>query len=84
MKILQLEIEELETVSEIVKKYKNLDVDLTVIVKKLEELNASKNDVLSKVDEIKHEELLFLGKLKAKYGKGSLDLYTLKYVVQDD
>lgn len=82
MKRIELQDTELQTASDIVKKYREAEVELNAIQQQLISLDEQKTDLLNRI-EITHEgEMKFFEELESKYGIGKLDLLTFEYVAK--
>jgi seryl-tRNA synthetase len=84
MKTVELQEKEINEANFIIEKYKNVDTSLRTIEKQLEALDKQRADVMRKLENIQKEEVKFFKKLKKKHGEGRLDLYTMKYVINNE
>ena len=84
MKIVELKEKELNEVNIIIKKYKEIESELFQVQIELEKLDQEKDRLLKKLEKTRQQERHFSEKLNSSYGKGQIDLYTMKYVINYD
>jgi len=81
MKVVELKKSELREVNRMIDQYRKIENELSAVLEKLQELENDKNHYIEELDKTKESESSFFKVLEKKYGKGRIDLHTMKYVV---
>ena len=80
MEVIELNFSEKLAIQNIVTEYKHIENNLTEIQDQLQSLADQQEDILKKLDNVKTQEFELFSDIEEKYGKGSFDLYTMKYI----
>ena len=84
MKFVSLNETEIKEAKKIISKYKELEKSLSRVQTQLEKLDNERKLLMKSLDQTRNNEENFFSKLNSVYGKGKLDLYTMKYIVNED
>lgn len=80
MNQIELKEDELIKISNIVKRYREIENELDDINDKLQSIEKNKTKLLNLLDNTRVDEVKLFSKLKKRYGEGKLDLTTFKYI----
>lgn len=84
MKLVNLKEKEIKEANRIIEKYKELETALNRVQEQLEKLDKERELLISTLNSTRVNEDTFFANLRAKYGEGKLDLYTMKYILEKD
>jgi hypothetical protein len=84
MKLVNLSEKEIKEARKIIDKYKELETSLTRVQTQLEKLDRERVKLIESLDQTRNREDSFFVSLRENYGQGKLDLYTMKYIIEND